>query len=167
MNNEAMTLINNDALRFIDTVWANVRARTILSPADGEAVKECIGRLYRKGFSIRDATLFCECLEEIDPTLDEDWALKRMAGLEAKYKAPTPVKTGGQTKDAVFSVWAFGDRDRDPVVAHVSMDLGGDPQAPWIATIKESLSCAFSEIWNIDNDKVNVTTEDDFRNPER
>ena len=148
--------MNSEITKFTDAVWSNVHADTIFSPADVESVKDCIRRLYAKGFSVVDATLFCECLKEVDPFLDENEALKRMTILKAKNKKAPPAVTS-----TVFVVWTEGDTTMvaGTFTAKVSMDPVGVPSDEWIEAAKNSLAGAFASIWNVRVADVHLMTE--------
>lgn len=45
-----------------------------------------IRSLFFDGFSVDDAVAYCQCMEEFNPTLEEDVALERMDKLREKYK---------------------------------------------------------------------------------
>lgn len=69
-----------------DEYIAAVRARLPDFPAEeAEGIDQCILQLYRSGFTVKDAAAYCRCMEEVNPSLDEDVALKRMSYIRSKY----------------------------------------------------------------------------------
>jgi hypothetical protein len=50
-----------------------------------QAFEDAAVRLHRDGFSVDDAVAYLSCMEEVDPSLDEDVALERMNSIRAKY----------------------------------------------------------------------------------
>lgn len=53
---------------------------------DRSAVESTVRELSEQGWSPRDIIRYTQSLEYVDPTLDEDIALKRMAEISARYR---------------------------------------------------------------------------------
>jgi hypothetical protein len=53
--------------------------------SDADIIRKGIEVLGKRGFSIGDAIAFAQCWEEVDPSMDEDTALRRMAEIQKKY----------------------------------------------------------------------------------
>jgi hypothetical protein len=50
-----------------------------------EEIKGIIAALWRDGFSVEDAASFLFCMEEVNPLINEEFALRRMNALRIKY----------------------------------------------------------------------------------
>ncbi len=68
---------------FITNVFA--RIKTVTDHRDQENVMAGILRLYLEGFSVIDACALLDCFEEVNPHIEEEYALKRMAQIRSKY----------------------------------------------------------------------------------
>ncbi len=49
-------------------------------------MKCMIAGLHTQGWLRHDAIAYCKCMEEVNPSLDEEIALARMARIRSKYK---------------------------------------------------------------------------------
>lgn len=79
-------------LNFVETVykrlqkWVNGRETKIEFNEDFiNEIKASIERLEKRWFTIDDAVAYMKCTEELNPSLDEDVALKRMDKISSKY----------------------------------------------------------------------------------
>ena len=62
---------------------------TYIMPEDFGIVKAGIEGLHQDGFTLSDAISYTACLEEVNPSLNEDIALERMAKIRGKYEKQT------------------------------------------------------------------------------
>lgn len=69
---------------FVEAVLARI---DIKDPRDIPAMTGGTASLYHQGFSIADAVKFSNCMEEVNPELGEEEALKRMEAIRARYRA--------------------------------------------------------------------------------
>jgi hypothetical protein len=49
-------------------------------------MKCMIAGMHTHGWLCSDAIAYCKCMEEVNPSLDEDLAISRMARIRSKYK---------------------------------------------------------------------------------
>jgi len=63
-----------------------------IDPKEIKYVLMCCEQCQREGFSIEDAARYCRCTEHVNPDLDEDIALARMAKIRSKYITPEGVR---------------------------------------------------------------------------
>lgn len=74
-----------DTTVFKAAVWA--RLPNITDADDVARLDRSIEGMQGRGFTVCDAVELCWCIENVNPELDEDIALKRMARIEARVKA--------------------------------------------------------------------------------
>jgi nitric oxide reductase activation protein len=55
-------------------------------PEVKQHIERAIEKFFFEGWTVADMVLYFSCLEEFNPSLDEDVALKCMATIAAKYK---------------------------------------------------------------------------------
>lgn len=70
---------------FVERVMA--RLPTLTDNTDIELFKADIARRYVDGWTENECVRYCMCMEEVDPNLDEDIALTRMAWIRGEVKA--------------------------------------------------------------------------------
>ena len=73
---------------FVSQVWAQLPP---IENVSRESVNNSICELYDRGFTLRDAVRYALCWEEVDPSMNEEKALKRMKEIGQKYKSPREV----------------------------------------------------------------------------
>lgn len=85
---KAATTESNELPRadfFITVMGRIVDQYPAIDVGDLSHVGRCIEQTHNEGFSVEDSVAYCKCLEEVNPTLDEDIALARMDRIRSKY----------------------------------------------------------------------------------
>ena len=67
---------------FVNKVTAAVKA---VNKEDDEVIKRQAGYLFDDRYSLEDTIAYLNCMEEVNPNLDEDTALARMHEIYIKY----------------------------------------------------------------------------------
>ena len=73
---------------FVDAVMRRIRAimeATGADMADEPMIRSDVPRLFNKGYTVDDAVALLKNTEEVNPTLPEDFALRRMKIITDKY----------------------------------------------------------------------------------
>lgn len=63
----------------------NAIPESVYAPEDMETVLEGLPSLYRDGFTVTDAVHYSLCFEEINSTISEENALRRMDQIRSRY----------------------------------------------------------------------------------
>ena len=60
-------------------------AKLDFAESERSYVEECLAQCFRLGFTVEDAIAYARLTEHVNPDLDEDIALARMATIADKY----------------------------------------------------------------------------------
>lgn len=69
----------------VDRVMARLLANFVPQQDDVPAIRNAAIKLVAEGFTENDAVVWLRNMEEVDPALPEELALKRMAVVRARY----------------------------------------------------------------------------------
>ena len=75
---------------FVEHVMRRVQAMYTIDTQDVGLIRSDVGRQFDQGFTADDSVRITCCIENVNPDLPEDVALRRMKAIQDKY-------TGGQS----------------------------------------------------------------------